>query len=256
MLRQRKRSMEGLRAPYAAVSPRQPVTRVDPVPAGEASLHPDSLLRGGCGAQRRRSQRVVEGERGCHALAPEIRLHSWFSARPRGCSSPRRPRNQADNPSCGRPPRVCSPHDVRPSGQWRGAMVRGVPGRTMDARGDMCPQLGPGAAIVPSPAQSGGSGLHARSAPPCGPLSRGDQGRRGGSGDCPGARARRGRVRPSLHAVTLCGASRRARGHRQGARGGQAIRGRACGDVPGVLSSAPRRRLPGAPPPPASPPGS
>lgn len=142
---------------YAAVSPRQSVTRADPVPAGEASLHPDSLLRGGCGAQRRRSHRVVEGERGCHALAPEIRLHSWFSALPRGCSSPRRPRNQADYPSRGRPPRVCSPHDVRPSGQWRGVMVRGVPGRTMDAGGDMCPQLGPGAAIVPSPARWFGS---------------------------------------------------------------------------------------------------
>lgn len=29
-------------------------------------------------------------------------------------------RNQADNPSRGRPPGVCSPHDVRPNGQWRG----------------------------------------------------------------------------------------------------------------------------------------
>lgn len=28
--------------------------------------------------------------------------------------------NQADNPSCGRPPGVCSPHDVKPNGQWRG----------------------------------------------------------------------------------------------------------------------------------------
>jgi len=118
MLRQRKRRVEVLRAPRAAVCPCRSVTRADPVPAGEAFCTPALPPRGGGRAQRRRSERSVKAERGCCALAPEIRFHWWFSALPRACSSPTRPRNQADNPSPGRPPRVCSPHDVRPSDQW------------------------------------------------------------------------------------------------------------------------------------------
>lgn len=118
MLRQRKRRLEVLRAPRAAVCPCRSVTRADPVPAGEAFCTPALPPRGGGRAQRRRSERSVKAERGCCALAPEIRFHWWFSALPRACSSPTRPRNQADNPSPGRPPRVCSPHDVRPSDQW------------------------------------------------------------------------------------------------------------------------------------------
>lgn len=43
----------------------------------------------------------------------------------------------------------------------------------MAARGDICPQLGPGVAIVPSRAPARGSGLPAPSAPPRGPLSLG-----------------------------------------------------------------------------------
>jgi len=43
----------------------------------------------------------------------------------------------------------------------------------MAARGDICPQLGPGAAIVPSRTPARGSGLPAPSAPPRGPLSLG-----------------------------------------------------------------------------------
>lgn len=99
----------------AAVSPRHRVTRADPVPAGEASLHAVSLPKGGYREQRRRGTRGVEVERGCHALAPEMRLRRWFSALPRGCSSPQRPRNQADNPSRGRPPRVCNPMTSGPA---------------------------------------------------------------------------------------------------------------------------------------------
>lgn len=114
-LGQRKRSTEAQRAPCAAVSPRHWVTRADPVPAGEASLQAVSLPRGGFREQRRRCKRGMEAERGCHALAPEIRLRRWFSALPRGCISPQRPRNQADNPSRGRPPRVCNPMTSGPA---------------------------------------------------------------------------------------------------------------------------------------------
>lgn len=46
MLRQRKRSVEAQRAPRAAVSPCHSVTRADPVPAGEASLHPRLFPKG------------------------------------------------------------------------------------------------------------------------------------------------------------------------------------------------------------------
>lgn len=201
MLRQRKRSVEARRAPRAAVSPCHSVTRADPVPAGEASLHPSaSFPRGGCRAQRRRSERAVKGERGRHALALEIRLRWWFYTLPRGCSSPQRLRNQADNPSRGRPPRVCSPHDVRPSRQWPSTRVSGAPGRTMAACGDICPQLGPGAAIVPSLACAGWFRSPRSERASARPAVTEDQGRRGGSGECPGAaepgaRARWGRAR-------------------------------------------------------------
>lgn len=88
-----------------------------------------------------------------------------------------------------------------------------------------------------------------RSAPPGRPLSlrtkvagwlRGGSGRgRAGSACRVGARAH-----PSPHAVTLCGAARRGRGHRPGARGGRAapgacVRGRAGSAAPGA---APRFR--------------
>ncbi|CAI9154940.1 unnamed protein product [Rangifer tarandus platyrhynchus] len=65
-----------------------------------------------------------------------------------------------------------------------GAGVRGVPGRTMAARGDICPQLGPGAAIVPSRAPALGSGLPAPSAPPSGRLSLGTKVAGAASGLC------------------------------------------------------------------------
>lgn len=237
------------RAPCAAVSFRHSVTPADPrarwggLPPAPP---PDSLPRGGWGAQRRRNERDVERERGCHAPAPEIRLPARFSALPRGCSSPRRTRNQADHPSRRRPPRACSPHDVRPSGQWRGATVRaGVPGRTMAERGDICPQLRPGAAIVPPPVPApGGSGLHARSTPPRGP---GSEVAGWISGDCPGARARRGRARTAAACGDLAQGGTPPRRPRPGARA------RARGGVPGMLNSAPCSRRAGAPPAPASP---
>lgn len=190
-----------LPVPQCLPATRSPGLTPCPLERPPSTPHPPaSFPRGGCRAQRRCSERAVKGERGCHALALEIRLHWWFYTLPRGCSSPRRPRNQADNPSRGRPPRVCSPHDVRPSRQWPGAGLSGAPGRTMAARGDICPQLGPGAAIVPSLACVGWFGSPRSERASAQPAVTEDQGRRGGSGECPGAaepgaRARWGRAR-------------------------------------------------------------
>lgn len=131
----------------------------------------------------------------------------------------------------------------------------------MAASGDICPQLGPGAAIVPSPAPPGTSGLCSRSASPRGPLSPGTK----VAGVIPGSvperpsweRVRSGGARASVAArgdlVRGCTARpRTASGSAR--RAGRA--GRACGGVPGLLSSAPRSRPPEARLPPSPPPRS
>lgn len=237
MLRQRKRSVDALRA-CAAVSPCHPVTRADPVPAEEASLHP------ACLPERRRSERGVEGKRGCHPLAPEIWLHRWFSALRRGCSSPHSPRppsarNQADTLPAAARPGFAAPMTL---GRWpmvgRAGAGRGVRAAQWP-RGDIRPLLGFGSAIVSAP--TGGSGPHAAHFP-------GDQGRGVAAGAAPGAAEPEARAPVAARGDLVRGRKRAA--------GGRATRGRAGGGARRVLSSAPRRRRRGAPLPPASPPRS
>lgn len=151
-----------------------------------------------------------------------------------------RPRNQADNPSRGRPPRVCSPHDVRPGGQWPGARVcegGGSKPHNGRARGHMspirarslhCPLPRPRRVVRVSTIKVRPHAARCRGGPRSQGWLRGVSRR---------SRARivfksGVRAHPLLRAVTLCGAARRARGHRPGARGrratpGARMRGRA-----------------------------
>jgi hypothetical protein len=78
MLRQRKRSVEALRAPCAAVSPATRSPRLTPCPLEGPPRPPPRF--GGADVERSGvAVSVVCRMRGaCHAPAPEIRLHWWF----------------------------------------------------------------------------------------------------------------------------------------------------------------------------------
>lgn len=160
---------------------------------------------------------------------------------------PRRPRNQADNPSRGRPPGVCSPMT---SGSAANGAVRGAGGSGTHngcARGHMSPikDLRRHCRLTRPRPVARVSTLRARlHAARWGCRSRGwlrGVSRRGGAGTA----YKRARAHPSLLAVTLCG---RTRGHQSGARTRGRVGSAAPSTVlPPALLPASRARRPRSP---------
>lgn len=205
MLRQRKRCVEVLRAPCAAVCPCRSVTRADPVPAGEAFCTPALPPRGGGRAQRRCSERSVKAERG--AAVPLLQKFGFTGGFPPSRAPAAPPRGPATRritlPPAARPEFTARMTSGPATNGWRGGAGSSGPhnGR---ARGHMSPiRARRRHCPLTRPRPWLGSPCSKRA--PKRPAVSGDQGRRGGLGT---VRARPGRKRVRGGGARTCRGAR------------------------------------------------